>query len=143
MALDEREAIKDGRLLVKSGVVLAAVLVGFVGHSVLGIEPSMVALLGAGALVAISRLDVEDCLADVEWATLVFFMGLFVMVGALVEVGVVGTPWPAGRHRRGGRALLPGLHVLLVASGVLSGIVDNIPYVATMAPLVARPGPGR
>ena len=136
MALDEREAIKDGRLLVKSGVVMAAVLIGFVSHSVLDVEPALVALLGAGALVAISRLDIEDCLADVEWSTLVFFMGLFVMVGALVEVGVVGSLAKAATNAVDGRYFLAS-SVLLVASGVLSGIVDNIPYVATMSPLVA------
>src|SRR3954471_13076441 len=65
MSLDEREAITDPRLLAKSGVVLVAVLVGFVSHSVLDLEPAMVALLGAGALVAISRMDIADCLADV------------------------------------------------------------------------------
>ena len=135
MALDEREAITDGRLLAKSGVVLAAVMVGFVGHSWLGLEPAMVALLGAGALVAISRLDISDCLADVEWSTLVFFMGLFVMVGALVEVGVVGSLARSATEAVDGRYFLAST-VLLGASGVLSGIVDNIPYVATMAPLV-------
>ena len=135
MKLDEREAIKDGPLLVKSGVVLAGVLFGFVSHSILDVEPSMVALLGAGALVAISRVDVEDCLADVEWATLVFFMGLFVMVGALVEVGVVHSLAERATEAVDGRYFLAST-VLVWASGVLSGIVDNIPYVATMAPLV-------
>ena len=135
MALEEREAITDGRLLAKSAVVLAAVLVGFVSHSWLGLEPAMVALLGAGALVAISRLDISDCLADVEWPTLVFFMGLFVMVGALVEVGVVGSLARSATDAVDGRYFLAST-VLLGASGVLSGIVDNIPYVATMAPLV-------
>ena len=135
MALDEREAITDRPLLAKSAVVLVAVLVGFVGRSWFGLEPAMVALLGAGALVAISRLDVADCLADVEWPTLAFFMGLFVMVGALVEVGVVGSLARSATQAVDGRYLLAS-SVLLGASGVLSGIVDNIPYVATMAPLV-------
>ncbi len=135
MSLDEREAITDARLLAKSGVVLAAVLVGFVSHSLTGLEPSMVALLGAGALVALSRLDVSDCLADVEWSTLVFFMGLFVMVGALVEVGVVGSLATRATEAVNGNYFLAS-SVLIGASALLSGIVDNIPYVATMAPLV-------
>ncbi len=135
MALDEREAITDRRLLAKSGVVLAAVLLGFVSHSLLDLEPAMVALLGAGALVAISRLDVKECLADVEWETLVFFMGLFVMVGALVEVGVVGSLAKSATNAVDGHYFVAST-VLLGVSGVLSGIVDNIPYVATMAPLV-------
>src|SRR5689334_7239427 len=83
MDLDEREAIEDPRLLVISLGVLAVVLAAFVLHSVLHLDPSIVALLGAGALVAITRLDPEDYLSEVEWPTLVFFAGLFVMVGGL------------------------------------------------------------
>ena len=111
-------------------------MIGFVSHSALHLEPSMVALLGAGALVAISKLDVSDCIADVEWSTLVFFMGLFIMVGALIEVGVIGTISKAATEAVDGKYFLAST-VLLFASGALSGIVDNIPYVATMAPLVA------
>ncbi len=135
MALDEREAITDIPLLVRSGVVLAAVLAGFVLHQFLELEPSIVALLGAGTLVAISRLDPGDYLEDVEWTTLVFFMGLFVMVGALVEVGAVADLATWATSAIGDHYLL-GSTVLLFASGVFSGIIDNIPYVATMAPLV-------
>jgi Na+/H+ antiporter NhaD/arsenite permease-like protein len=136
MSLDEREAIRDVPLLIRSGVVLALVLVGFVLHQVVGLEPSLVALLGAGALVAISRMDPEDYLGDIEWTTLVFFMGLFVMVGALVEVGVIGevASWATGAI---GDHYFAGSTVLIFASGILSGVVDNIPYVATMSPLVA------
>ena len=89
MRLDEKEAIRDHRLLAKSFVVLGAVLIAFVLHSALHVEPAIVALLGAGVLVAWSRLDPPEYLEEVEWPTLVFFMGLFVMVGALVEVGVI------------------------------------------------------
>ncbi len=135
MALDEREAIKDPGLLLRSGIILLAVMIGFISHSALHLEPSMVALLGAGAIVAVSRLDIGDCLADVEWPTLVFFMGLFVMVGALVEVGVVGSVAKSATDAVDGKYFLAST-VLLFASGGLSGIVDNIPYVATMAPLV-------
>jgi Na+/H+ antiporter NhaD/arsenite permease-like protein len=135
MSLDERETIRDVPLLIRSGVVLAAVMVGFISHSALGIEPSLVALLGAGALVAISRIDSDDYLADIEWPTLVFFMGLFVMVGALVEVGVIADAAQAATAAIGDNYFLAAT-VLIFASGAVSGIVDNIPYVATMAPLV-------
>ncbi len=137
MRLDERDAIRDVPLLIRSGIVLVAVLVGFVARPLLGIEPSLVALLGAGVLVAISRMDPEDYLADVEWSTLVFFMGLFVMVGALVEVGVIGSVAGAATSAIGDHYFL-GSTALIFASGILSGIVDNIPYVATMSPLVAE-----
>ena len=135
MALDEREAITDPRLLAKSLVVLVAVMAAFVSHSVLDVEPSMVALLGAGALVAISRLEPSEYLGEVEWPTLVFFMGLFVMVGALVETGVIASLAKIATDALGQRYFLAS-SVIIVASGALSGIVDNIPYVATMAPLV-------
>jgi Na+/H+ antiporter NhaD/arsenite permease-like protein len=135
MALDEREVIRDRGLLIRSGVVLAAVLVGFVAHSAVHLEPSMVALLGAGALVALSRLDADQFLEEVEWPTLVFFMGLFIMVGALVEVGVIGRIGEAVTGAVGDRYLLAS-SALLWGSAALSGIVDNIPYVATMTPLV-------
>ena len=135
MALEEREAIRDKGLLVRSLVVLAAVMVGFVLHSALHLEPSIVALLGAGVLVAVSRLDPPEFLEDVEWPTLVFFMGLFVMVGALVEVGVIAGLGESVTEAVGDNYFLAA-SVLLWGSALLSGIVDNIPYVATMTPLV-------
>lgn len=135
MALNEREAIKDKGLLVRSLVVLVAVMVGFVAHSALHIEPSLVALLGAGTLVAVSRLEPPAFLEEVEWPTLVFFMGLFVMVGALVEVGVIGDLGERVTEAVGDNYFLAAT-VLLWGSALLSGIVDNIPYVATVTPLV-------
>ncbi|WP_228001204.1 ArsB/NhaD family transporter [Nocardia australiensis] len=136
MALDEREAIRDRPLLIKCGAVLLAVFCGFVGHSVLHIAPAVVALLGAGVLVLISGVESEDYLSGVEWETLLFFAGLFVMVGALVETGVVArmAQWAADATH--GDALVAVL-LILVVSALLSGIIDNIPYVATMSPLVA------
>ena len=135
MALDEREVIRDGALLVRSLVVLAAVMIGFVLHSAIHLEPSIVALLGAGVLVAVTRVDPSDYLQEVEWPTLVFFMGLFVMVGALVEVGVIERVGEQLTDAVGDNFFLAAT-VLLWGSALLSGIVDNIPYVATMAPLV-------
>ncbi len=137
MRLSEREAIQDRRLLVQSLAVLALVLVGFVLHPFLHYEPSIVALLGAGLLVLVSSVTTEDAIADVEWETLVFFMGLFVMVGALVETGIISALAQTLADVTGGRLLLTTI-ALLVVSMVLSGIVDNIPYVATMAPVVAE-----
>ena len=136
MRLDEKEAIRDHRLLAKSFVVLGAVLIAFVLHSALHVEPAIVALLGAGVLVAWSRLDPPEYLEEVEWPTLVFFMGLFVMVGALVEVGVIDDLATTMTEAVGDNYLAAGT-VLIWASGVLSGIVDNIPYVATASPLVS------
>ena len=135
MALDEREVIRDPGLLLRCGVVLGFVMVGFIAHSALHLQPSMVALLGAGALVAVSRLDPPEFLEEVEWPTLVFFMGLFVMVGALIQVGLIGRLGQLLTDAVGEQYLLAS-SVLLWGSAVMSGIVDNIPYVATMSPLV-------
>lgn len=135
MALREREAIRDRRLLVKSLLVLALVVVGFVSHPVTGYEPSVVALLGAGLLVAVSRVSAAEAVADVEWSTLAFFAGLFVMVGGLISTGVLGGLADALAGFASGNPL--GFSTLLLwGSGIISGIVDNIPYVAAMAPVV-------
>ncbi|HSF26872.1 MAG TPA: ArsB/NhaD family transporter [Actinomycetes bacterium] len=137
MSLVEREAITNPRLLVRSMVVLALVLAGFVLHSALHLEPSVVALTGAGLLVLLSGMEPAGYLADVEWETLVFFMGLFIMVGALVKVGTIEKLATWATEATGGSVFVASM-LLLVVSGVLSGIVDNIPYVATMTPLVEQ-----
>ena len=137
MALNEREAIEDTGLLIKCGIVLLAVFVGFVGHSVLHVEPSIVALLGAGVLVLISRSTTEQYLASVEWETLLFFAGLFVMVGALIHTGVIGNLAKQVATATGGDAQLSSM-LIVVVSALASGIIDNIPYVASMSPLVAE-----
>ncbi|WP_428951133.1 SLC13 family permease [Streptomyces sp. cg35] len=136
MALEEREAIKNPRLLVQGLVVLALVVAGFVLHPVVHYEPSVVALLGAGLLVAVSTVETGDVLSEVEWPTLAFFAGLFIMIGGLIETGVISEISTALADVIGGSEL-GGSMVMLGASAVLSGVVDNIPYVATMAPITA------
>jgi len=136
MEIDERRAIRDPALLRRSLVVLGLVMIGFVLHSALGLEPSLVALLGAGLLVVVSGTATADYLAEVEWPTLVFFMGLFVMVGGLVNVGVIGSLGEAAIDAVGDNYLVAATG-LLFGSAVLSAIVDNIPYVATISPLVS------
>lgn len=137
MSLEEREAIRDRRLLVKCGVVLVLVFAAFIAHPVLHIEPSVVALVGAGVLILISRMDRSDYLGSVEWETLLFFGGLFVMVGALVKTGVVDAIAQSAIDATGGDALLTVMLILGVSAPV-SGVIDNIPYVATMTPIVAE-----
>ncbi|WP_326634642.1 ArsB/NhaD family transporter [Nonomuraea fuscirosea] len=136
MTLNEREAIADRRLLWQSLAVLALVMAAFVLHPVLHYEPSVVALLGAGVLVAATKVTTEDAIREVEWPTLVFFAGLFVMVGALVETGVIGEISKAAAEATHGQLGLATM-LLLWASAGLSAVIDNIPYVATMSPIVA------
>ncbi|MGV0750289.1 ArsB/NhaD family transporter [Mycolicibacter heraklionensis] len=137
MALEEGEAIRDRRLLIKCGLVLAAVFAAFIGHSALHLEPSVVALLGAGILILTSGLERPEYLSGVEWETLLFFAGLFVMVGALVDTGVIAALAKAATAVTDGNALLTTMGILAVSAPV-SGIIDNIPYVATMTPIVAE-----
>ncbi|GIH09750.1 membrane protein [Rhizocola hellebori] len=136
MALNERDAIKDPRLLIISSVILALVTVAFMLHTVLRLDPAVVAMVGGLLLLALSKLDAETVAKEVEWPTLVFFTGLFIMVGALVNTGVIGQISQAATNAVGGK-LWPATMVLLWGSALLSAIVDNIPYVATMSPIVA------
>ncbi|MDO8122203.1 ArsB/NhaD family transporter [Isoptericola sp. b490] len=136
MALNEREAIKDTRLLITSVAVIALVLAGFALQGVTHLDPAVVALLGAGLLALLTRLEARKVVADVEWETLLFFAGLFVMVGGLVNLGVIDQLGKAATDAVGTNYAGAGV-ALLVGSALVSGIIDNIPYVATMAPLVA------
>ena len=137
MKLDANSFIQDKTLLIKSLVVLTLVIVAFVLHSVLHLEPSVIAMIGAGVLVLISNLKPNEFSRDVEWGTLVFFAALFIMVGALVNVGALKMVADAiGAFVGNDGALAAG--AIVVVSALASGIVDNIPYVTSMAPVVQQ-----
>jgi len=135
MELDEREAIQDRSLLIRSLIVLALVLIAFTLHGVLHLEPSVVALLGAGLLVGISGLRPQTYLVDIEWETLLFFAGLFILVGSLVKTGVIDH-LAAGLVAATGDSVPAAMMLILWGSAAFSAIVDNIPFVATMTPVV-------
>ncbi len=137
MAVDEREALRDRGLLVKCGLVMVVVFAGFVVSPVIHIAPSLVALLGGGLLVLVSRLDQSDYMANVEWDTLLFIVGLFVMIGALFKTGVIGVLGRWATEATGGNALFTTM-LILGFSTVVSGAIDNVPYVATMTPIVGH-----
>jgi Na+/H+ antiporter NhaD/arsenite permease-like protein len=136
-ALDERKAIRNPVLLRKVLAVLAVILTAFATHNAIGMDPSVVALLGAGAMILVSGASRSEFLQDVEWETLAFFVGLFVMVGSLVNIGVIDWLGEQATEAVGGQFLLAAT-VLLFGSAVISGVIDNIPYVATLTPLVAE-----
>ena len=136
MALEEGEAIRDRKLLIKCGVVLVLAFTAFVAHAQLRMDPSMVALLAAGLLIVISGVERSDYLSSVEWDTLLFFVGLFIMVGALVKTGVIDQLAHLAIMATHGKALLTTM-LILGMSLVISGIVNNVPYAATMTPIVA------
>jgi Na+/H+ antiporter NhaD/arsenite permease-like protein len=130
-----KDRLTNPRMLRWSLGTLAAVTIGFALHGVLHYDTSIVALLGAGVIL-LNTAKPAQLMHEVEWPTLAFFIGLFIMVGALVKAGVVGSiaGWLADIID--GRLLL-GCMLLLVVSAAVSALVDNIPYVATMTPIVA------
>ena len=134
--LDEKSYLTNPVLMKKSLAVLGLVILGFLLHTAIHAEPSVIALLGAGLLIAISGLKPSDYVQDVEWGTLVFFAGLFVMVGALVNVGAIQLLSDYLAEMVDGKPQL-ATGALLFVSAIVSGIVDNIPYVTAMSPVVA------
>jgi Na+/H+ antiporter NhaD/arsenite permease-like protein len=136
LGMNENEAIKDAPMLKKCLVVLALVLIGFVLHGMLNYEPATVALFGAGILLLISNTkEPHKILAEVEWPVIFFFIGLFIMVGGLVKVGFIRMMSVEMLSLTEGNMLATSMLVLWF-SAVASAVVDNIPYVATMNPLV-------
>ena len=124
------------RMLVRCLVVLGLVMVAFGLHTVLHLDPSVVAMMGAGATVLVSRTYPEEFLEEVEWGTLAFFMALFVLVGSLVEVGVIGE---LGRRRRRGHGRPRTARRRPSCSSAQASIgafVDNIPYTTATVPIV-------
>jgi Na+/H+ antiporter NhaD/arsenite permease-like protein len=138
LAMDERKMIKDVSLSFKAVTVLVLTLLGFTLHGVLHMEPATVALLGAATLLLISRGDPHRVLAEVEWPTIFFFMGLFVVIGGIVKVGLIRdiSEFIIRATAPTETDMATTATTLLWASGLLSAVVDNIPYVATMSPLV-------
>jgi len=136
MQMNEREAIKDPVMLKKSLIVLAMVLTGFVLHGMLHFQPATVALFGAGLLLLLSGThEPHHILAEVEWPTIFFFMGLFVIVGGVVKVGLIKWMSIQVLALTQGNLLATSM-VVMWFSAFASAIVDNIPYVATMNPLI-------
>ncbi len=136
MAMDEREAIKDPVLIRKSLAVLAFTMAGFVLHGVLHMEPATIALMGAAVLLLISGIrEPHHVLAEVEWTTLFFFVGLFIVIGGVVKVGLIS--WMSLKMldlTQG--SLFATSMVVMWFSAFASAFIDNIPYVATMNPLI-------
>ncbi|GAB4341320.1 MAG: ArsB/NhaD family transporter [Desulfobulbaceae bacterium] len=136
MAMDADEAIKDPVMLKKSLFVLALVLAGFVLHGALHFQPATVALFGAGLLLLLSNThEPHHVLAEVEWPTIFFFMGLFIIIGGVVKVGLI--EWMSVKVLAVTQGNLFATSMVVIwFSAFASAFVDNIPYVATMNPLI-------
>jgi Na+/H+ antiporter NhaD/arsenite permease-like protein len=138
MELDEKELISDTGLLMKSGAVLAVTTLGLIFHGFFHYEPATVALAGAALLLLVTGFDPREILAEVEWDTIAFFVGLFIIVGAVVKSGVIESlsrDLVALTHPGPGDTFTLAM-VMIWFSAAASAVVDNIPFVATMNPLL-------
>ncbi|MCY4652112.1 MAG: SLC13 family permease, partial [Dehalococcoidia bacterium] len=135
LARDANSAITDKRLLIKSGIVFGFTVVGFLVHELLHVGPAYIAVTAAAVLVLISRIDPHEVLEQVEWTTLAFFTGLFVLVGGLEYTGVTVEirEWLIDASGGSDRNLA---FLLIWFGGLSSAIIDNVPFTATMVEVV-------
>jgi Na+/H+ antiporter NhaD/arsenite permease-like protein len=142
LELNERDMITNPRLLRLSLAVLGLTLIGFLLHGPLHLEPATIALAGAVLLMLVARESPEEVLQEVEWPTLFFFIGLFMLVAGVIEIGLIDAVAEFITSVTGG-ALASTSILLLWLSAILSGIIDNIPYTATMIPVVEQLAEGQ
>jgi Na+/H+ antiporter NhaD/arsenite permease-like protein len=135
----EERRIEDPRLMRLGLIVLGVTIVGFLFARQLGLEGATIALAGAVVLMILAKEDVHEVLKTVEWSTLLFFVGLFIIVGAVVKSGLISDLAKQALAVTGGSSEIAALLILWM-SAVLSAIVDNIPYTITMVPLVSELG---
>jgi Na+/H+ antiporter NhaD/arsenite permease-like protein len=149
MSFNESEAITDVRLLKQSLTVIALVILGFMPQRQTQIEPATVAIFGAAVLLLIDNFgrepeeqskNVHGALSEAEWITPMFFLGLFILVHGIQKAGLIDMMAQALLKATGGDFHLTTYSVLW-GSAVLSAFIDNIPFVATMIPLIKAMGP--
>lgn len=149
MSFSEAEAITDSRLLKQSLAVLALIIGGFIGAHSLGLEPGTIAMFGAALLLLLYCLDknaeeqsheVHHLFGEVEWVTIFFFVGLFIVVSGVEKAGLLGMLAEMLVSMTGGDMKVTAIAILW-ASAILSAVVDNIPFVATMIPLIKSMAP--
>ncbi|QQE72812.1 ArsB/NhaD family transporter [Brevibacillus composti] len=140
MSLREQDEITDAKLLKKSLTVLALTIIGFMLHGALHLESATIALTGAFLLLLITGEHyLEEAISKVEWTTIFFFVGLFVLVSGLVETGVIAKLAKGAIDLTGGDAMKTSFLILWM-SAIASAFVDNIPFVATMIPMIKEMG---
>jgi Na+/H+ antiporter NhaD/arsenite permease-like protein len=139
MSLNENESIEDVKLMKKSLFVLGLVIIGFFLHGMVHMEAATIAIFGAGLLLFLDNKNPERALGEVEWVTIFFFIGLFILVGGLESVGIIH--WGATKlvDITHGNMQLTSF-VLLWGGAIFSAFIDNIPFVATMIPVVQEMG---
>ena len=135
MALDPDKSISDRALMNKGIAVIILTIIGFIFHDKIGVDSAVIALTAAAVMLLISHQDVDEAISGVEWTTIVFFMSLFVVVGGLTETGVIKSLSTLVINMTNGHPVVT-MVVLLWVSAILSSFLDNIPFVATLIPLV-------
>ncbi|MBN2790328.1 MAG: ArsB/NhaD family transporter [Candidatus Delongbacteria bacterium] len=135
MDFNENNMIRDKKLLRRSLIIFAGVIIGFMIHGFVDLEAASIAISGAAFLMIFSGVDTEEILKEVEWSGISFFIGLFIMVGALVETGVIKLISTEMLNFTHGDVQFTA-KIMIWFSGIFSAIVDNIPFVATTIPLV-------
>lgn len=138
-AMNPAEAIKDTVILKKSLTVITIVIIGFVTHQYLGLESATIALAGAALLLLLTRENPDEILQTVEWTTLFFFIGLFILVGGLEKVGIIESMAREAVAMTHGNLTATTI-LILWFSAIASAFVDNIPFVATFIPLIKEIG---
>jgi len=139
MSFNEKNMLKEKPLMIKSLIVFTFVFLGLFFHGFLHLEASIVAFTGAIVLLLIAKIEPEEAFKDIEWTTLYFFIGLFIMVGGLIETGAIKRLSEEIFKMTGGDIKKTST-IILWFSGFVSGIIDNIPYVATVIPLIKELG---
>lgn len=135
MELNAKASIRDPEELRRTGPVLVLTVLAFFAHQALHIEPATVALTGAAIGLLVTRIDLEQALSHIEWTTLFFFIGLFVMVGALEETGAIGHVADGVKELTGGERTAELFGIAWIAA-LGSAVVDNIPFTTAMVPVV-------
>lgn len=139
LAMDEKAEIKDTLLLKKCLFVIGATIAGFGLHQMLHLESATVAITGAAVLLLITRMEPDHAFEAVEWGVIFFFVGLFIIVGGLEHTGVIEMVAKAALTVTGSNVTLAG-SLILWLSAIASAFVDNIPFTATMIPLIQDMG---
>jgi Na+/H+ antiporter NhaD/arsenite permease-like protein len=135
MEFDESKAITDKVFLYRSLFVLFLVIAGFLLHSTIHVGPAVIAMSGATLLLIVSKCNPDKYFAEIEWITIFFFTGLFILVGTLEELKIIEFLG----HKIidfSGNNIKAASFTIIWGSGILSGFIDNIPFVATMIPLI-------
>lgn len=139
MDMDENRMVTDRPLMIRCIVMTVVMVLGFVFHNAMGVETSVIALASAVAMLLVGRQSPEKILPELEWTTIIFFVGLFIVVGGLVETGIIDRLAELLTELMKGDTMTAAI-VVLWGSAILSSTLDNIPFVATMIPLIGSMG---